>query len=219
MATTAPISKTDHDRLRLDELAALCETLGDMSEQQWDADSLCEGWRVRDVVGHMLVGYTTPMPTMIAKVARYGFNVPKASAIESRAFGSSHSPDELLAALQTVQRENVRKGISRVIPPDEGMVDHVIHHLDITRPLGLPTHTSDTNRRAALARAVNLGGMVKARGRAKGLRVVATDLDWSWGEGPEVRGTADDLLLALSGRPSALTELTGDGLAVLATRC
>ena len=217
--TTRTTTRTDHDRLRLDELDSLCATLGEMTDEQWDADSLCEGWRVRDVVAHMLVGYTTPMPTMLAKVARYGFNVPKASAIESRSFGSSHSPAELLDTLRAVQRDNLRKGISRVIPPDEGMVDHVIHHLDITRPLGLPTHTSDTNRRAALRRAVTLGGMVKAKGRAKGLRIVATDLDWSWGEGPEVRGTADDLLLALSGRRSALAGLDGDGLPLLTGRC
>ena len=166
----------------------------------------------------MLTGYTTPMPKMLAKVASYRFNIDKASAIESRVLGSAHSPAELLEMLTAVQRENTKKGISKVIPTDEGLVDHVIHHLDITRPLGLPTTTNETNRRAAMARVVTLGGMVRAKGRAKGLKVTATDLEWSWGAGPEIRGTADDLLLALSGRPAGVAKLEGAGVAVLTSR-
>lgn len=218
MTDTTSAPKVDHDALRLDELGALCATLDGMSEAQWNADSLCDGWRVRDVVGHMLTGYTTPMPKMLAKVAGYRFNIDKASAIESRVLGSAHSPSELLEMLTTVQRDNSKKGISRVIPTSEGLVDHVIHHLDITRPLGLPTTTNETNRRAAMARVVTLGGMVRAKGRVKGLKVTATDLDWSWGAGPEIRGTADDLLLALSGRPAGVANLEGAGVAVLTSR-
>lgn len=211
-------TKSQQHALRLDELAALCATLRDYSDEQWNADSLCEGWRVRDVVGHMVAGYTTPMPEMVFKVARRGFSVERASAIESRVMGSAHEPKELLDILAEVQRTDSRKGIAKVIPPDEGLVDHVIHHIDITRPLGLPTTTSDTNRRAALERVVTLGGFVRAKARAKGLKVVATDIDFTWGEGPEVRGPADDLLLALSGRPAGLDALEGDGVAVLRDR-
>jgi uncharacterized protein (TIGR03083 family) len=218
MSATPSGSTIDHHALRLDELAALCKTLEPYSDEQWNADSLCEGWRVRDVVGHMLTGYTTPMPTMILKLSKYGFNVPKGSAAESKVTGSAHEPKELLAMLADVQRNDTRKGISKVIPADEGLVDHVIHHIDITRPLGLPTTTSDTNRRAALERVVTLGGFVKAKARAKGLKVSATDLDFTWGSGPEVRGNADDLLLALSGRPLGLEGLEGDGVEVLRGR-
>ena len=49
----------------------------------------------------------------------------------------------------------------------------------------------------ALDKIVTLGGFVRAKGRAKGLSFVATDLDWSWGSGPTVTGPAEDLLLAL----------------------
>jgi hypothetical protein len=55
--------------------------------------------------------------------------------------------------------------------------------------------------------------------RAHGLRLVATDVEWTWGDGPEVRGTGEALLVALTGRPAALDDLTGDGVPSLRSRC
>ena len=204
--------------LRLQELGAICDSLNRFDDADWDHDTYCEGWRVRDVVGHMLLGYTTPMASMLAKIASKGFNVDRASAVESVAYGSGHTPSQLLAELQRVQRDNVRMGITRIIPADEGVVDHVIHHLDITRPLGRLTTTSAEARLAALARIVTLGGFVRAKARAKGLSFAATDAAWRWGVGPEVVGGSEDLLLALSGRPVGLAPLSGDGVALLAAR-
>jgi O-methyltransferase involved in polyketide biosynthesis len=37
-----------------------------------------------------------------------------------------------------------------------------------------------------------------------------------WGNGPEVTGTAEAILMAVAGRPAALADLSGDGLPVLA---
>jgi hypothetical protein len=55
---------------------------------------------------------------------------------------------------------------------------------------------------------------------AKGLHLVATDLDWSYGEAdaPEVAGPAESLLLALCGRPIGLPDLQGKGVAELTAR-
>ena len=209
---------SDTHRIRLEEMGAICASLAELDEGDWDHHTYCTGWRVRDVVGHMLVGYTTPMGRMVRKVAATRFDVDRASAAESVAFGSAHTPAELLAELQRVHRDDVRKGISRLIPADEGVVDHVIHHLDITRPLGRQPSTSAEARRAALRKIVTLGGFVRAKARAKGLRFVAVDDDWSWGSGPEVTGPASDLLLALSGRPVGLDALTGEGVALLRQR-
>jgi hypothetical protein len=62
----------DYDRLRYEELASISEFLHGLSEEQWDHNTLCNAWRVRDVVGHIVLGYTTPMFSMIAMAARYG---------------------------------------------------------------------------------------------------------------------------------------------------
>ena len=68
----------DYHALRLAEMADITKLLHELQDEQWDEPSLCEGWRVRDVISHMCVGYTTPMPVLLAKIARRGFDVPAA---------------------------------------------------------------------------------------------------------------------------------------------
>lgn len=208
----------DYDQLRLQEMAAISEFLHELSSEQWDHPSLCDGWRVRDVISHMCVGYTTPMPAMIAKIARRGFNVPKASLDESIAFGTAHSPSEILAVFDSIHRDNIRKGISKVIKPGEGLVDHLIHHQDIRRPLGRPRAMPEDRLVAALDIIPGLGGFVGAKKRVAGLRLVATDVGWRSGDGPEVAGSGEAILLAASGRPVAIDELSGEGLGTLRAR-
>jgi uncharacterized protein (TIGR03083 family) len=210
--------RMDYDGLRLQEMAAISELLHELRPEEWDVPSVCDGWRVRDVIGHMCLGYTTPMPTMVAKIGRYGFNVPKASREESITYASARSPEELLGVFDTIHRDNVRKGISKVIKPGEGLVDHTIHHQDIRRPLHRPRTVPPDRLVAALGVIPGLGGFVGAKKRVQGLRLVATDVEWSAGAGPEVRGPGEAILLAASGRQVALPELDGDGVATLRAR-
>jgi hypothetical protein len=56
------------------------------------------------------------------------------------------------------------------------------------------------------------------RGRLAGLRLRATDQDWSAGDGPEVSGPIEALALAATGRPVALDDLAGEGLPILRAR-
>jgi hypothetical protein len=58
-----------------------------------------------------------------------------------------------------------------------------------------------------------------AKKRTAGLTLVASDMAWSHGAGPEVRGPAEALVMAMAGRRVALTDLTGDGLATFTSRC
>lgn len=208
----------DYDRLREDELVSLAELLRGLSDAEWDHDTLCAGWRVRDVVSHMVLGYTTPMLPMLGKVAKHGFNVPKTSAVESVAYGSAHSPAEILGLFETIPAQHVKKGISRVIPAKEGLVDHVVHHQDIRRPLGMPRQVPEDRLVAALDAAPGISGFVGAKKRAAGLRLVATDVSWTHGDGPEVRGTGEAILLAITGRPAVLPEVEGDGVPTLTAR-
>jgi len=64
--------------------------------------------------------------------------------------------------------------------------------------------------------AMNIG--FPAKKRIAGLKLRATDVDWTHGDGPEVTGPAEALIMAMGGRRAALADLSGDGLATLAGR-
>ena len=66
--------------------------------------------------------------------------------------------------------------------------------------------------------APGLGAFVKAKARTAGLRLVADDLDWSHGDGPEVMGSGEAILLVATGRRQALDELKGEGVETLRRR-
>ena len=57
-----------------------------------------------------------------------------------------------------------------------------------------------------------------AKRRTTGLRFEATDVPWSWGRGPTVRGPGEALLMTMLGRAQPLPELDGDALPVFEAR-
>ena len=48
------------------------------------------------------------------------------------------------------------------------------------------------------------------------MRLIATDMDWFHGDGPEVTGPAEALMMAMDARPGALNQLAGPGKTLLA---
>jgi hypothetical protein len=72
--------------------------------------------------------------------------------------------------------------------------------------------------RAVLDASPALGTVFGSKARTRGLHLRATDLDWSWGEGPEVSGPGEALLMAMLGRPDALRDLSGPGLPTFSAR-
>ncbi len=215
MSTTAAVD-TDYRALRFAELADFSDFLYDLSAEQWDVDSLCAGWKVRDVVSHLTVGYTYGLRTIAGQVIKFGGSVPKGSDHLSRAFGRDHSPAQILAAFDE-GRANP-KGLGRIVNQYEAFVDHLVHQQDCRRPLGLPRVIPFDRARALVDALPRAGGFVASKKRVAGLRLVATDIDHAVGTGPELRGTAEALALAATGRPVGLAELDGDGVKVLRTR-
>jgi hypothetical protein len=98
----------------------------------------------------------------------------------------------------------------------------VIHQEDVRRPLGLVREIPAERLSVVLDFGVSARGltwtMAFSRRRARGLRLVAPDIGWWAGTGPEVQGPGEAILMALNGRPGAVDELTGEGAAVLAGR-
>lgn len=207
------------DELMWAEMADLGGLLHELSDEELDRPSLCEGWQVRDVVGHMLLGHTTPMPQMLAMVVRYRFDVTRGSFEQSQQLARSMSADELRTRWDEVVEDRTKRGIARVIRPNEGFVDHTVHHQDIRRPLDRPRVIPEARLVAALDGAARVSSPMFAPKKAvAGLRLQATDVDWSHGEGPVVEGPGEAILMAAAGRAVAVPDLSGEGVATLASR-
>ena len=191
-------------------------TLAELPDARWDEPVLCEGWRVRDLVGHLVAGTTIPIPRLMAKVAAGGFRVDGVVKRESIKIG-----DRPIATLRQQFNEESSAdrpgGFARLLSNENLLADWVTHYLDILVPLDIDAELPEERLAAALDILPTVNTF-KSKKRAKGLRLVATDIDWSAGSGPEVHAPAAALILTLGGRPHLASELEGEGADVLRRR-
>jgi uncharacterized protein (TIGR03083 family) len=202
-------------QLHDDENADLSTYLHSLTPEDWERPSLCDGWRVRDVVGHILYGNELKLWTLPWRLARYGFSSDRSGKAYSIARAHGHAPSDLLRAFD---ERDPWGGTCRVFPPRLTLLDRLTHHQDIRRSLGHDREIPAARLHAVLEAAPTLGTVFGAKARTKGLRFVATDLEWAWGDGPEVSGPAEALLLTMLGRPQPLAELSGEGSTTFAAR-
>ena len=207
----------DYANLRLAAVKDMMATLGEVAGSEWEKPSLCEGWKVRHVPAHLVTGYLFEPYQLQELVAQVG-SVAEAAKQGAIQFAAAHEAPSVVEAFECHAGKAEPTGIAAVIPPRDLFVDQVIHLYDVAIPLGLPTETSEEQLLAALTAMPTIEGFIASKQRAGGLRLEATDLPWTWGEGPAVRGPADAILLALSGRPCGLERCEGDGVAILATK-
>ncbi|PWV82373.1 TIGR03083 family protein [Prauserella marina] len=193
------------------ERADLADLLSTLTPEQWDTPSLCEGWRVRDVVAHV-AGYEDLDRFGLARrfVRGWIVNTNQVRVEELRGLTNEELLDRLRSHL-------VPRGVTSGFGGMIALVDGTIHHQDIRRPLGLPREIPAARLRRVLD-ATMRNPRLPAWRVTRGLRLTATDLDWSHGKGREVRGPAEALLMAAAGRQDAVTELEGPGQRILANR-
>ena len=192
------------------ERGEFTEFLATLSPRDWEAQSLCSGWRVRDVVAHM---YSYEDLSPLALVRRLAKGADAANAV-GVAEAHDHSPDELLARARAHRDPH---GLTATFGARVALVDATIHHQDIRRPLGRP-RTIEPERLRVVLDFARGAPPIKAKPRIRGLRLQAADLDWRTGDGPLVEGPAESLLMALAGRTGITDELAGPGVAILADR-
>lgn len=195
------------------ERTDLATFLATLTPQQWDEPSLCAGWRVRDVVAHMISFEDLGGRQLLERAAKGGFVLSRVNAVVLAEYREL-DPDALLARLNTHLRP---RGITTFFGGMVGFLDALIHHQDIRRSLGKPREIPAERLLPALNFAL---WVPPIRGvlRARGLRLVATDLEWTWGRGPEVRGPGEPLLMAIAGRRGVVGELSGPGRPKLTSR-
>jgi uncharacterized protein (TIGR03083 family) len=203
----------DMKRLAHDERADFAAFLATLSPEQWDAPSLCAGWRVRDVVAHVISYDELSTRDLLGRFAKGRFLPDRVNAIGLAEY-NTRSPDELLTVLEDhLEPRGLTAGFGGMI----ALTDGLIHQQDIRRPLGMPRDIPPQRLLPALRLAL-FAPVIRGFWRVRGVRLAATDVDWSFGTGPEARGPAESLLMAIAGRRCAVEELSGPGQRKLADR-
>lgn len=213
----------DWPYLRVDifaEIAAkhrvLADLLSGLTERQREAQSLCSEWSVQDVA-HLIVSLEVSIPKFALTMLACGGSFDRANSRLARK--QAQRPfEEIVDVLRG-------KADKRFTPPGAGpeapLTDVMVHGLDICWPLDIdrqvPVPAHRWSKALTFLTTLAANGLV-IKGAMDGLRFEAQDADWVQGDGPVVRGNAGALLLALTGRATALEHLQGNGVTTLRTR-
>ncbi|MEU7553377.1 maleylpyruvate isomerase family mycothiol-dependent enzyme [Streptomyces sp. NPDC044571] len=185
------------------EPAAVLEGL---SAEEWDAPSLCGGWRVREAAAHMTMGFRYSLPKMARELINARGSLHRMTDRCAHKDAAAHSTRELAAFLG----DNVDHPWKPPVGGIEAALGHdVVHGLDITVALGLGRRVPEERVRILLesidARTLKFFGADLG-----GIELRADDLDWSFGTGSALSGAAQDLLLLAYGRRLPPGHLRGE---------
>lgn len=178
------------------EYLALADVMAAAGEADWNASSPCEGWRVREVITHLteLKARDFDFGRLSNDIATRDAQLPTAELV------ANLRADPLL---HLAPRGSYHNALNHV----------VIHGLDAMVPLGDRRYPPAETLQIVLDD-LTAGGIHEHFGTSMvGRRLETTDLDWSYGSGPVLRGKAGDLALSLCGRAVPPGRLEGDSLA------
>ena len=206
--TTSPTSDDAHLQPAVAaEFTSLADLLAAASDAQWDTPSLCDGWRVREVVAHITMPFRYGRGRFALELARSRGRFNEMADRVARHDAAAMSTADLTRA--------VRSNIGHPWKPPGGgytgaLAHDLIHGLDITVPLGLAGPVPGERLRLILPasltdRSVRFFGV-----NLDGIELRAEDMDWTFGSGAPLTGEAADLLLVLCGRTLPPGRLAGE---------
>jgi uncharacterized protein (TIGR03083 family) len=188
------------------ERRELAETLADLPASFWDMQTLCAGWRVRELVAHMTMPFRYSTSRFLMEMVRDTGNFNRMADRCARR-------DAAMAAdaLVTVLKESATNPWK---PPGGGLkgalTHDVVHGLDFTLPLGIDREVPEERLRAVLANLARPQPLKYFGVDLGGIELCADDLDWRFGAGEPVFGAAQDLVLVLCGRRLPAGHLRGE---------
>jgi uncharacterized protein (TIGR03083 family) len=196
-----------------DQRLSLADLFDDLSADEWRTPSLCHDWRVRDVAAHLTLAQMGAFPAMVA-LSRARGNLDR--MIRDTAVRQARLPAGEYADLLRAMTGSRKKapGITDLEP----LIDVLVHGQDIALPLDRVRPMPASAAAAAATRAWSMGRPFHAERKLTGLRLAATDHPWQAGQGPVVEGPIAAILLLITGRPAALSRLSGPGMTALHAR-
>jgi uncharacterized protein (TIGR03083 family) len=198
-------------QLARDEREEFASFLEGLSPQQWESPTLCELWTVRDVAIHTVSYDELSTRGLVGRFLKGRLSIDRINALGVADY-ADRSPEAITALIRAHTEPH---GLTGGFDGRIALTDGMIHQQDIRRSLGIPRAIDPQRLRTALDFA-RFAPTIRGAWHARGVRLVATDMDWSHGKGPEVRGSGEALLMAMAGRRAALDDVDGPGKAELA---
>ena len=182
------------------ERSWVADLLESLPEEAWQGPSLCGGWTVRDVGAHLAFAQT-PVRRLLWPAVRAGFRYD--TIVRDTALRSPLTHQEIVDTLRGFVGSRGRVAFITDLEP---LIDILVHTQDICRPLGFD-HPMPVDAAAAAAdRVLSTPRPIRRWSPPSGARLVATDIDWAFGAGPEVPAPMQAHLLALTGRRTPPTD-------------
>jgi uncharacterized protein (TIGR03083 family) len=176
------------------ERAWVADLLGSLPEAAWDRPSLCAGWRVRDVGAHLALSHAR-VRDLLWPAVRAGFRYN--AMIKYSALHSQLTHEQIVAALRGFVGS---RKMAPIVSELEPLLDILVHTQDICVPLGIDHPMPVEAAAVAADRVLALRGLMRLWKPPSGMRLVATDTDWTYGDGVVVRAPVQSHLLTLTGR-------------------
>ncbi len=190
---------------------AIADLLDGLTAEQWESTSLCAGWRIRDVAAHLTTVGQPPSPASLlvdGVRARGSFHRLNTLATKRRAL----RPTEQL--VYDLRADAASRKVPVVSNTRNVLFDLLVHGQDIAVPLEMDLPMPPKAAAAGATRVWAMGWPFWAKRRLRGMRLTATDVEWSVGSGADISGPIRGLLLLLTGRtPTAVSLLSGEGVA------
>ena len=195
------------------ERKSLSEFLDTLTPEQWTKPTACTKWNVRALVAHLTAAGNITAPHFFGGFIKTGFNFDKFVEGDLEQFNGGSDAD-VKARFDTIIM-STRK------PPGPAYValgEVMVHGEDIRRAVGGQGEHPAEHLTTLAEFYKKTGAPLRAKKRLEGLKLRATDVDWSAGEGPEVSGPCMSLILGMVGRADALADCAGDGVQTLKSR-
>jgi len=195
------------------ERRSLADFLDTIPPEQWSAATWCDQWNVQQLVGHLTAAGNITAPHFFTGLIKSGFSFDKFVNGDLQQYAQG-SPADVRARYDKIIDSNRT-------PPGPAYValgEVMCHGEDIRRALGSQGEHPAEHLVTLAELYKKTGPPLRAKKRLAGLSMQATDVEWSTGEGPEVRGPCMSLILAMVGRSGALADCEGDGVETLRSR-
>jgi uncharacterized protein (TIGR03083 family) len=195
------------------ERKALLDDVAGFGDTEWSTPSLCTEWTVEQVFAHLLSAAKMTPLRFATRFAGARFDFDRFAAGQVAVEGAGGPAATVAAFRAALPRETAPPG-----PKATWLGEAFVHGEDIRRPFGIQRQYPLSEVIKALAFYAGSNTIIGGKNRVAGLTLKPSDIEFSVGSGPLVEGPAIALVLAATGRKSALDELSGPGVATLRGR-